>query len=211
MWPATPEEPIMSEETTAVVETAPETFPLTEGTPEVVVVANGKPAKKANKKSTTKVKAKPAKKPAKEKKTVTKTKAVKKAGRAPKEGLRTMQLRALDVLSDPANKDGLSLAHLAKKAKIGEAVMKRGLGPIDRDSIEGHEKTAGFRSLIGLGHVRVQKREYDEKTEIVFAISPSGLKAAERNREAIDALGKPHKAPYTVDTKKKPWWLKGKK
>ena len=29
--------------------------------------------------------------------------------------------------------------------------------------------------------------------------------------EAIDALTKPHKAPYSVSTDKKPWWLKGKK
>lgn len=170
--------------------------------------ATEKPVK--TKKSTTKVKKKSV--PKKKRGTLpigvpSFSKNGKQLGRPPKKGLRTMQLRVLAVLSDPANSDGLPLERIAKKAKITAIVAKRGLGPLKRDKIAKHEETYGYRSLVGLGHVRVLKKEYDSKTEYVYAITPSGMKAAERNEEKIESLGKPHPRPYSVHEDKKRWWL----
>lgn len=178
---------------TAVVEVAPETTPVAE-TPKAE-----EKAKKVKSTTTVKKGKKPAKKPA-----AKKAAKVEKKADAPKTGLRKMQLRALRVLADDRNAEGLSLEALAKKAGIGEVVMRRGLGAADPDKRAGHDESVGFKSLLTIGHVRAQKREFDngKHGDTVYVISASGRAAMGKKdtAAAIDNLGKPHAKPYSKRT-----------
>lgn len=190
----------------AVTETSPTLVPVADRRPTAAeslakqraadkaakTAANGeaKPAAKKSKSTTTVKKGKKAAKP-----------AVTKNAVAPKTGLRKMQLRALKVLSDPKNADGLPIDAIAKKAGIGVAVMRRGLGAVDPASREAHDAREGFKSLVTLGHVRVEKKEFKDGVDTVYALSASGKKAADdRVADAIEKLDKPHARPYSVRT-----------
>ena len=110
-------------------------------------------------------------------------------GRPRKTGLRDVQLRALAVLSLPQYAGGLPLDDLARIAGVSVAVMRRGIGPIDRRRYDAHNTRNGYKCLLSLGHVRVEKWEYKRGVDTGYAITSSGKHAAEKRfAEAIAAV-----------------------
>lgn len=107
-----------------------------------------------------------------------KPKAAKKKADKPKKddarkvtGLRRFQLRALSVLA--ASKDPMSIAGIAKKAKVSHTMIVMGMGTIEASLLKAHDKKMGFPSLLTLGHCRVYS--VDGLTGI--QITASGRKA----------------------------------
>lgn len=72
-------------------------------------------------------------------------------------GLRRFQIRALEVLSKSA--DPVTVAGIAKRAKISHTMVVMGLGTLDPKLLKTHDKKMGFPSLITLGHAKVVEIE----------------------------------------------------
>lgn len=84
----------------------------------------------------------------------------KKAPVAPvkKTKFATVQLRAFKAFlalgaDEPAN--AVTLAELAKHAKISTNGMRRGIGPTNKDTIAAHEERYGYKCLLSRGMVKM--------------------------------------------------------
>lgn len=72
-------------------------------------------------------------------------------------GLRLFQIRTLKALSE--SKDQLTVAGIAKRAKISHTMVVMGLGTLDSKLLKAHDKKMGFPSLLTLGYCKVVEIE----------------------------------------------------
>lgn len=89
-------------------------------------------------------------------------------GRTPLPGdqLRRSQLRALAVLVECEADNGgaaITLSQIAKKAKISQQSIKQGLGAINPNEREGHDRTYGYKSLLSRGLIIVTDVEGEQR------------------------------------------------
>lgn len=91
-----------------------------------------------------------------------------------KEGLRDPQVRILACLAKSSSP--LSRGQIAEKAPVDLAFCTSYIGANDPEVRERLAEQRGYKSLIGLGYVKVEKRE--EGT--VHSITASGRKALEK-------------------------------
>lgn len=89
-------------------------------------------------------------------------------GRTPLPGdqLRRSQLRALAVLAECEADNGgaaITLFQIAKKAKVSEQTIKQGLGAINPNEREEHDKIYGYKSLLSRGLIIVTDVEGEHR------------------------------------------------
>jgi len=127
------------------------------------------------------------------KKTAPKAKTEPKTDARKVSGLRRFQIRALKALSE--SKDQLTVAGIAKRAKISHTMVVMGLGTLDSKLLKAHDKKMGFPSLLTLGHCKVVEIE----GIIALQLTASGKKALTLELAKVDGkLPKVKSAPVAA-------------
>lgn len=112
-------------------------------------------------------------------KTVTARKPRRKDGAFPVPQLRAFKSLLALGATEPGL--GVTLAALAKNAKISTNGMRRGIGPTDKKTVAAHEARYGYKCLITRGMV---KFTHDEEQGTCYYLTALGTKKAEQERDA---------------------------